>query len=120
MGKITHIPNGPLLYEHAAQRGSIEGQYRLGYLLRETFQDLNQAEPWLRQAAQQEHVLAQRSLGVLCARLGNLDDAERWIGAAAQRGYGPAQENYRILFEREAPARPNIGSSSGTDRRPEP
>src|SRR5262249_40381622 len=57
-GHMTGTPDREVahaLYQHAAANGSVEGQFLLGHLLMTGYQNLNAAEPWLLQAAQQEY-----------------------------------------------------------------
>jgi hypothetical protein len=67
----------------------------------ENYLDREGAEPWLLQAAEKGHVMAESSLGVLYAQMGRMENAEKWIGAAALHGFELARENYRLLFDRD-------------------
>jgi eukaryotic-like serine/threonine-protein kinase len=78
---------------------------RLGDLLA-TIGDLDEAERWLRRAADAGHHPAQTSLGMLLQQRGDLDEAERWLRRAADAGIEQAERALKRHQVRRKSGRP--------------
>ena len=90
-----------------AHGGDAESQFLLGvyFGVEETaYQDLQQSVDWYRQAAAQDHVLAQFNLSVIYSRGQGVDrddqQAIHWMGKAAQQGDPGAQFHLGTLCHR--------------------
>lgn len=83
----------------AAAAGTVEAQYNLGLLLAQDG-EFAAAEPYLRAAADRQHVLACYVLGTLLAEHQAPDAAAR-LQCAARAGYAPAQYNLARVYARD-------------------
>ena len=92
-------------FRKAAELGSVEAQYALGYLYQEglgVVKDYTEAVKWFRKAAEQGNMKAQLGLGS-CYKLGagvekNDEEAVKWYRSAADQGNAQAQHNLGIHY----------------------
>ncbi|PIM68481.1 hypothetical protein CTU88_30725 [Streptomyces sp. JV178] len=101
---------GTLLYERgdhagaepwwkaAAMVGDVDAAYAYGHLLRLRGDD--QAEPWLRRAAERGHERAAEILGKAADERGDLVEAEKWWRAAAEAGNAEAANQLGALLSK--------------------
>jgi TPR repeat protein len=101
---------GRLLYERgdnagaeswwrmAAMAGGVEEAYVYGHLLRLRGDD--QAEPWLRRAAERGHDRAAQILGKAADERDDLVEAERWWRVAAEAGNAEAANRLGVLLSK--------------------
>jgi len=90
-------------YREAALRGHAPAQYRLGYLLDQSDQNV-EAERWYRLAADQGSAQAQFALGQLYASRevgdGDMATARKWLMEAARQGQADAVRLLAVAAER--------------------
>ncbi|MGW4814309.1 type VII secretion system-associated protein [Kitasatospora cineracea] len=84
-GRRGRLKQARAAYAAAAEAGSSEAAYRLGYLL-DASGDLDGALRWYRQAAEQRFFPAFNDLAVLHFRRGELDQAEHWFRRGMDAG----------------------------------
>jgi uncharacterized protein len=106
VGAVTTL--GTLLYQRgdhagaepwwkaAAMVGDVDAAYAYGHLLRLRGDD--QADPWLRRAAERGHARAAEILGRTADERGDLVEAEKWWRAAAEAGNAEAANQLGALL----------------------
>lgn len=82
----------------AATAGDTDAMYLYGHLLRLRGDD--QAEPWLRRAAERGHTKAAEILGRAADERGDLAAAEKWWRVAAEAGNAEAANELGVLLSR--------------------
>lgn len=85
-------------FQRAALQGHPGAQYRYGLWLLET--NPSDAVPWLRKAAESEHVLAQIKLGDAAMLKQDYSEAYKWYQAAWVGGHLPAHQKQLLAYQR--------------------
>ncbi len=94
------------LFQDAADNGSVEGQYQLGYFYHVYEAKNKQAEAmkWLGKAADQGNPKAQFEFGVFYARGWNekqdYSEAMKWFRKAAEQGHPEAMSWIKTMYEK--------------------
>ena len=102
---VTQLPDSQVMsrVRQLAERGEIEAEFYLGYLLANgqfTVKDDGEAVRWYRKAAEKGHAAAQYNLGWMYANGRGVpkDDAQAvaWFRKAAEKGYAVGPEQPRL------------------------